>query len=178
MTLFILECTPKKDGACEGLILSEFLSLMGEETEEIAFKEFETKQEFLKFLSNDNKVSGYDCVHISGHGSVEGKIAEFQLPRGSVTPDEFPEECFRYSTNFLICMWLGRAAFIKPFIERTQPDFVIAPMKEVPFRDAALFWVNYYDNIIYRGIDARRAFDSTKRYLHGKNYRGIPTLGK
>ncbi len=82
MTLLILECTPNKDGAREGLILSEFLSLMGKETEEIAFREFETKQEFLKFLSNDNKVSGYDCVHISGHGSVEDKIAKFQLPGG------------------------------------------------------------------------------------------------
>lgn len=167
MTLLILECTPKKDRDREGLILFEFLSLNEDQEEEIEYREFEGKQEFLKFLSKDT-VSEFDCVHLSGHGSVEDGIAEFQLPHGSVQPDEFPEKCFTTQQISLSACELGRAAFIKPFIEQTQPDLVIAPMNEVPFRDAALFWVNYYDHVIYREIDARRAFDSTKRYLKGK----------
>jgi len=168
MTLLILDCTPKKDKAQEGLILFEFLTLQGSDHDEITLKEFETKQEFLKFLSNENKISGYDCVHISGHGSVEDHQGEFNLPKGSVRPEEFPEDCFCTKQICLSACELGRRDFMKPFIERTQPDFVIAPQNEVPFRDGALFWVNYYDSVIYREIDPRRAFDATKKYLHRK----------
>jgi len=42
------------------------------------------------------------------------------------------------------------------------------PVNVVPFRDAALFWVIYYDHVIYRERDERRAFDSTKKYLQRK----------
>ena len=170
MSILILECMPKGDKVREGEILKEFLTLPGEDDGiDVKLKEFANKHDFLKFLSKGSNLDFYDFVHLSGHGSIDGADAAFfDLPKGSVQPFEFPEDIFEDLNVALSACELGKVAFVDPFIEQTSPASVLGPVKEVPFRDACLFWLNYYSLVFHQNHRPKTAYNKTVDYLQGK----------
>jgi len=93
MDLLIMECTPKRDKAREGMILKEFLTLPDRQ-DHVGVKliEYTNKTDFLNYLNKHICLNAeYNLIHLSGHGWVENKdTAYFYLPKGSVQADEFP----------------------------------------------------------------------------------------
>lgn len=73
-------------------------------------------------------------VHLSGHGSVDH--LEFQMPKGNLFADDFPEGCFKGRVVTLSACGLGRLDFIDMFIEQIGADVVIAPQNDVLTIDA------------------------------------------
>lgn len=169
MTLLILDCDPKADGFREGWILGEFLKMADEDSVEV--QEFQSKRKLLRFLSDPDNLS-YEHVHLCGHGKVYGRDSgEFQLPRGSITADGFPESCFEEMVVSLSACELGKAAFVRPFIESTGAVAVIAPQREVEFIDASLFFLNFYYLVFHHGMRPNTAYGRTIEYI-GKRVRG------
>lgn len=167
MNLLLLECTPKSQKAREGLILYHFLSLPADKPFKVELQKFTDKNDFLSFLSKRKSLMHFDCIHLSGHGTVEKEGTFFHLPRGSVSPDEFPKHCFDDKCVALSACELGKIAFVDPFIKQTQVQYVVGPNREVPFMDAAVFWVNFYYYMLKENISPMTSFSKTKENLEG-----------
>lgn len=170
MNLLILECMPKCENVREGEILADFLTLPDDfDDVTVSVKEFTFKRDLLKYLKRKSKLKDYDCVHLSGHGLVEDQeTAFFELTRGKVQPYEFPEDCFSDMHTAMSACELGKVAFVDPFIEQTSPSSVLGPQREVPFRDACLFWVNYYSLVLHHGVTPQTAYNKTSDFLKGR----------
>ena len=170
MDLIILECMRKCDNVREGEILAEFLSLPDEDDDvTVKIKEFTDKSDFLRYIRRRSNLKEFDFVHLSGHGIVEDKeTAFFEVPRGRVQPYEFPEGCFSDMAVALSACELGKVAFVDPFIEQTCPSFVLAPQRTVPFRDACLFWINFYSLALHHDLSPKTAFNKTREFLNEK----------
>jgi hypothetical protein len=173
MDLVILECIRKSDNVREGEILAEFLSLPYEDDKDdditVKLKEFTDKSDFLKYLGRRSNLENFSFVHLSGHGMIDDDgTAYFDVPRGRVQPYEFPEDCFSDMHVGISACELGKVAFVDPFIETTSPISVLGPIKEVPFRDACLFWINYYSHVLHQNFTPKTSHRKTMDYLRGK----------
>jgi len=171
MNLLILECIPKYENIQEGKILADVLTLPDDDDDDVmvGVKEFTFKRDLLKYLKRKANLKNYDFIHLSGHGIVEDQeTAFFELPHGKVQPYEFPEDCFSDMHMAMSACELGKVGFIDPFIGQTSPLSVLGPQREIPFRDACLFWVNYYSLVLHHGITPRSAYNKTSDFLKGK----------
>jgi hypothetical protein len=163
--LAIIECIPKKDDKQEGLAIYEFLHTTG--IDFVDYYEFTNRSDLLEFLESE-KMLEYGSVHLSGHGAASGDEAWFKMPRGRIHPDEFPEECFLGKVVAISACELGRKCFADTFLATTGAAAMIAPQREVPFIDAAVFFVNYYYHLYCQGVLPGTAFGRTRNYLNGK----------
>ncbi|WP_298666742.1 hypothetical protein [uncultured Methanofollis sp.] len=168
--LAIIECVPQNEDKKEGLVLYEFLHTTGIDFAD--YFEFTNCSDLLEFLAS-GEVEEYASVHLSGHGAASGDEACFKMPRGRIHPDEFPAECFLGKTVAVSACELGRKCFADPFLATTMAAAMIAPQREVPFIDAAVFFVNYYYHLYRQGVRPRTAFDRTREYLNGKALGGF-----
>jgi len=165
--LFILECTPKCDHR-EGEVLFNFLDMTEPDT--LFIRDFTTKNEFLGYLRRKKNLDGCDVIHLSGHG--DSYTNTFDLPQGRVLPDEFPKGCFEGKIVTLSACALARKQFMDPFIAVTKADYVIGPMYDVEFADAAIWYLNYYYLILHHNFTPVGALDRTNRMLCGSSQRG------
>ena len=171
MDLLILECMRERDNDHEGEILADFLTLPDEDDDDVTvrLKIVTDKRDFLKYLKRSSNLDDFEYVHLSGHGIVEDKeTAFFEVPKGKVRPYEFPEECFSGIHVAVSACECGKVAFVDPFIEQTDPLTVLAPQREVPFRDSCLFWINYYSLVLHQSFTPKTAHRKTSAYLQGK----------
>ena len=170
MDLLILECMPRCDNVREGEILADFFTLPDDVDDiTVKLKEFTNKSDFLKYLKRKSNLEYYECIHLSGHGTVEDReTAYFEMPRGSISPDEFPEDCFSDMHVAVSACGLGKVVFVDPFLEKTAPKTVLGPQRDVPFRDACLFWINYYSLVLHQNSRPKTAYEKTVDYLQGR----------
>ena len=177
MDLLIIEAIPKKDKAREGVVLNEFLRMTDPEGHYFNLKEYTNVYDLLTYIENCRNMERYDFVHLSGHGEVDETRAIFKCPKGHIAADEFPPDCFGGRTVALSACQLGMKAFIDPFMEQTGAKYVIAPQREVPFIDAAVFFVNFYYFVAQHGNRATTAFSKTDEHLQRRARGGFKLWG-
>jgi hypothetical protein len=171
-TLLIAEAIPLKEGKMEGVVLGEFIRMFKPCFEDDFY--FECKSDFLdyvdKYVTNVKRNKEYDrykFVHFSGHGRYyKRKGAIFSFPKGDLRFDELPSGCFRNMVVTFSACELGNKDAMKCFAERTKAKCVIAPINSPRFEDAALFFVNFYYNIICRKEEPLVAFYNVKNMLN------------
>ncbi|MEI8049748.1 MAG: hypothetical protein WCI92_20420, partial [Bacteroidota bacterium] len=158
------------DNVREGEILADFLTLPDDYDDiTVKLKEFTFKRDFLKYLKRNSNFEDYDFIHLSGHGVVEDKeTAFFELPQGKVQPYEFPDDCFSNINVAVSACELGKVSFVDKFIEQTSPLSVLGPQREVPFRHACMFWMNYYSLVLHDEVTPQIAYDKTVDFLQGR----------
>ena len=159
--LFILECIPRSDEYEEGNVLFKFLQMT--DPKDIAIREVTTKTEFRKYLGRRRDLSGFDFVHLSGHG--RGKRPVFELPQGKMRPDEFPEGCFEGKRVTLSACGLSRSDFMDPFMETTRAKAAIVPRKDVRFDDSAIWFLTFYYLMLRHRFTPAAAFDRVNDIL-------------
>jgi hypothetical protein len=153
--VLIIESIPQGENPIEGKMIASLLDFALHGTYEMQI--VANKSDLLDILDDRKYLRRFGYVHLSGHG--EDDPPAFVLPRGSVTPQEFPEGCFRTRTVLLSACTLGKADFIEPFMHRTDPKAVIGPRREVPFIDSAVFFINFYYWASHRGVGVESAFN-------------------
>jgi hypothetical protein len=148
----------------EGLILDEFLSMT--QPDRIETKRITGKTQLLNILEDDKFLKAFGCIHLSGHGDSES--CTFELAKGSVCPDEFPEGCFEGKTITFSACSLGRKDFMDQFLEQTGATAAIAPVNEVEFVESAMFYVLFYYLVLHLEKSPGGSFDSAREMLDGK----------
>ena len=157
--LFILECTPKHEYR-EGEVLFNFLNMT--EPNALFIRDFTNKSKLLSYIRRKRNLAGFDLIHLSGHGVSK---FVFELPRGFVSPDEFPDSCFEGMIVTISACGLSSKEFMNPFIERTKARGAIAPQNNVEFADAAIFYSYFYYLVMHHRFSPARALDTAKRLL-------------
>lgn len=158
--VLIIECVPRVDRADEMMVLQKFLQM----TVPIKVHQIRrsSKEELVKYLANKRDLSDFQFVHLSGHG--DGKFA-FRTPKGSLYPEEFPKDCFLKKTVTISACALGNKDFITRFMSQTSAKRAIAPLKDVDFIDAALWFVCFYYHALHLGNKPKLAFNKTREAL-------------
>ena len=161
----IIEAIPRKDRLHEGRVLNEFMRMS---FEKVVLNRISYKKDLLTMLDDTRMINGFNYVHLSGHGDVTKKKAAFKCPYGWIVPDEFPCGCFEDRTVALSGCQLGKTAFIEPFMNQTEARNVIAPQRDVPFVDAAVWFVNFYYFALHHEKSSWTAFEMTNQHLRGR----------
>jgi hypothetical protein len=164
--LFIIECMPKSDGCKEGELLFNLLGMTIDVRSrgEVALKDdLVSKPEFLKYVARKSIARRFDFIHLSGHGDPDG--CRFEVPRGKVRPEEFPEDCFKGRTVTFASCGLSRNGFMQGFLNRTGAEAAIAPLNDVDFDDSAIWYSYFYYLVLHHGFTPWEAFERTRRFL-------------
>jgi len=119
----------------------------------------QSRNELINYLAHKPDLDEFDFVHLSGHGDKDE--CSFNTPRGSLLPEDFPEDCFSGQTVTLSACALGNKRFIDRFINQTSAKNVIAPLKEIEFVDAVLWFVTFYYYALHIGSSPGRAYTKT-----------------
>jgi hypothetical protein len=162
--LLIIECIPKSEKFNESVVLSNFLRMT--EPDAIHAHVIKSKSQLLKYLSSKRDLQKFDFVHISAHGGDDSESIE--LPQGTLRPEELPEGCFSRQTVTLSACGMSRMDFISEFMETTGASRVIAPVYDVEFIDAAVWFINFFYLVLHHGFTPKGAFDRTDMNLSGK----------
>jgi hypothetical protein len=162
--LLIIEGIPKSEKLNESLVLSNFLRMT--QPERVKARRVTSKTEFLNYLRRKTDLAKFRYVHISAHGDPDN--SRFELPSGFVSPEEFPVSCFKGKVVTISACSTSRVDFVDPFMDRTGAKHVIAPIYDVAFIDAAVWYINFYYLVLHHGFTPRNAFDRTDEILRGK----------
>jgi hypothetical protein len=162
--LLIIESIPKSGKLNESLVLSSFLKMT--EPKAIHTRVIKSKSQMLNYLTNKKDLLKFDFVHVSAHGGDDNESIE--LPQGVLRPEEFPEGCFSRQIVTLSACGMSRTDFISEFIETTGASRVIAPVHDVEFIDAAVWFINFYYLVLHHQYTAEGAFERTNSILKGK----------
>ncbi len=63
---------------------------------------------------------------------------------------------------------MSRMDFVSEFMETTGASRVIAPVYDVEFIDAAVWFINFYYLVLHHSFTPKGAFDRTDMNLSGK----------
>jgi len=105
-------------------------------------------------------------VHISAHGGDDN--GSIDLPQGIVRPEELPEGCFSHQTVALSACGMSRTDFVNEFMGTTGASHIIAPVFDVQFIDAAVWFINFYYLVLHHKYTPEGAFERTNSILKGK----------
>ncbi len=159
--VLILECIPQCRGKDEGLVLYHFLRMKMPRS--VDYKVLKGKQDLIRIL--ERKAPEYRMVHFSSHGHKEGY---FSLVKGFLSPEEFPESCFKGSEVTFSSCEVGRSDFMDRLQERTGMRIGIAPVFDVVFIDAAMFYLHYYYFHCHKRYSAWNSYLRTDEKLSDK----------
>ena len=159
--VLILEMIPRNEGKDEGLVLYNFLKMKMPTS--VRYKVLKNKKEFIAAL--ENIAPNYSLIHISSHGRKEGYLS---LPRGYIEPHEFPEGCFTNSEVAFSSCQVGRSGFTDRLNERTGLRIAIAPLNDVVYIDAAMWFLHYYYLRCHQRYSAWDSFRRTDGKLRDK----------
>jgi hypothetical protein len=162
--LLIIECIPRSEKLNESLVLSNFLRMT--EPDAIHTHLIKSKSQMLNYLKSKRDLQKFDSVHISAHGGEDNE--SINLPLGTIRPEELPEGCFSRQTVSLSACGMSRTDFVTEFMETTGASHVIAPVHDVAFIDAAVWYINFYYLVLHQGYTPKGAFDRTNWVLKGK----------
>jgi hypothetical protein len=162
--LLIIECIPKSEKLNESLVLSNFLKMT--EPDAIHTHRIRSKFQMLNYLRSKRDLPRFDFVHISAHGGDDNQSID--LPQGILRPEELPEGCFSRQTVALSACGMSRTGFVSEFMETTGASQVIAPLNDVEFIDAAVWFINFYYLVLHHKYTMEGAFERTNSTLKGK----------
>ena len=162
--LFIIECIPRSEKLNESLVLSNVLRMT--EPDAIHTQAVKSKSQMLGYLRSKRDLLRFDFVHISAHGGDDNESID--LPQRSLRPEEFPEGCFSRQTVTLSACGMSRTDFVSEFMETTRASHVIAPVHDVQFIDAAVWFINLYYLVLHHKYTPEGAFERTNSILKGK----------
>jgi hypothetical protein len=162
--LLILECIPKSEKLNESLVLSNFLRMT--EPDAIHSHAIRSKSQMLSYLGSKRDLQKFDFVHISAHGGDDSE--SIKLAQGIIRPEELSEGCFSRQTVTLSACGMSRTDFISEFMETTGASRVIAPIHDVAFIDAAVWFINFYYLVLHQTYTPRGAFERTNSILKVK----------
>ncbi len=162
--LLIIECIPRSEKFNESLVLSNFLRMT--EPDAIHTHVIKSKSQMLNYLGSKRDLQKFDYVHISAHGGED--YESIKLPQGTIRPEELPEGCFSRQTLTLSACGMSRTNFVSELMETTGASHVIAPMHDVVFIDAAVWFINFYYLVLHQNYTPKGALDRTNSILKGK----------
>ena len=169
--LLIIEEIPKSEKKNESLILEELSSMIMHNKSnidiEIVTIDRGGKRYLDKFFKKEDNYRPYHYIHLSGHGAEDdhGNFYFSTHDKGYVSPFDFPKGGFKGKTITLSSCELGKKKFIKDFMEHTCADSVVAPVLEIEFEDAALWFAYYYYLVLKKELPVTRAYNAAKNYL-------------
>lgn len=154
--VYILECIPKNEKLGEGAMLEKLLEIAIPNYVELKY--IKGKKHFFAELNKNNS----KIVHISCHGyENDGKFYIGGKAEGNdICSDEFFENDRLKGRGIIItgCK-LGRAGFAKEFMERTQANHLIAPMKDIESFDVAIWSAIFYHHLFTESKDFVKSYD-------------------
>jgi hypothetical protein len=129
----------------EGEIISQTLQLSGKRSAYVYIKSIED----LKAVAREFGASKHRYLHLSCHGAVHGndKMVGLALTTGYISNDDLAELLAPYLEGrrlFLSSCLAARSDFATMLLERSKCRSVLAPMNEIRFDDAAVFWTAFY----------------------------------
>ncbi len=160
--LLIIECIPKWEKKNEGLVLYEFLRMTTPGLLPLPPRIKSSKQALIRYLQYKD-LGKFGYVHLSGHGYAKECI--FSTPKGGLTPDEFPMNCFTNKVVTLSACSLGGEDFMNRFMDRTSAKYVVAPRENVDFVEAALWYVTFYYHMLHNRRSPDQSYNLTKKAL-------------
>jgi hypothetical protein len=162
--MLIIEAIPKNNKLNEGIILKEFLKMIFADTPEVIdFKRISSKSQLINYLKNKHNLEEFDYVHFSAHGSKEDY--SLHLPKGMMHFSDFEDEVFSRKTVTLSSCELGFKDFAASFCYYTDARYLIAPVNQVSFDDAAVFYINFYHQALGLNHTPKKSFKTCKDYL-------------
>jgi hypothetical protein len=159
--VLILECIPHCHGRDEGLVLYHFLKMKMPNS--VRYKVLKGKKDLIRIL--EKTAPEYRMIHFSSHGHKEGY---FSLVQGFLSAEEFPEGCFEGSEVTFSSCEVGRSGFMDKLREQTGMSKAIAPMNDVVYIDAAMFYIHYYYFRCHKRYTALNSFLRTDDKLSDK----------
>lgn len=159
--VLLLECIARNQGKDEGLVLNHFLRMKMPRS--VEYRVLRGKRDLIKVL--ETMAPEYRMVHFSSHGHKEGY---FSLARGFLEAEEFPEGCFEGSEVTFSSCEVGRAGFMDRLKIQTGMRRAVAPLNDVVFIDAAMFYIHYYYFRCHKRYSALNSFLRTEERLGDK----------
>lgn len=159
--MLVLECIPHNQGKDEGLVLFHFLSMRMPRS--VDYYVLKGKRDLLEVL--ERRAPEYSMVHFSSHGH---KAGYFSLAKGFLSAEEFPEGCFKDSEVTFSSCEVGRAGFMDHLQAQTGMRIGVAPLNDVLYIDAAMFYIHYYYFRCHKRYSAWNSFARTDDKLSGK----------
>ena len=166
--ILVLDCTTK-DEPSEGRLLREFFKickLFKKAKGQALCYPVTSKTEFLSKLNTNKR---YDIIHISAHGSTNGR-KDASIGNGSTwqaSSEEIAETGHRAGLVFVNACVSSRQKMAEAF----HSKYFLAPISSVRWDDAALFSLMFYKKFIVDGIKMESAFRFAKKHTKtGKDY--------
>ncbi|MHC2019983.1 hypothetical protein [Methylobacterium sp. CM6247] len=130
---------------CEGNIISRTLQLSGKRSAYVYIKSIAE----LKAVACEFGASKHRYLHLSCHGKVnrKGQMIGLALTTGSILNDELAKILAPHLEGrrlFLSSCLAARGDFATKLLEQSKCRSVLAPMNEIGFDDAAVFWTAFY----------------------------------
>ena len=129
----------------EGEIISRTLQLSGKRSAYVYIKSIKD----LKAVACEFGASKHRYLHLSCHGAVDDKdkMVGLALTTGYILNDDLAELLAPHLEGrrlFLSSCLAARSDFATMLLERSKCRSVLAPMNEIRFDDAAVFWTAFY----------------------------------
>jgi hypothetical protein len=165
--ILVLECIPKDQKKNEAVILDNFLKMVFfDQRDKVTIYRVTGKTQLLNYLDKKRDLDEYQFVHFSAHGEPdEGSL---RLPRGHLFAADLKSGCFEGKTVLFSCCAMGHMDFATQVIEQTGAENMIAPLHDVYFADAALWFVNFYYLVLDSGYSPLDAYQRVNRMLSDK----------
>jgi hypothetical protein len=165
--VLVIECIPQSQKFNEGKMLRHFLDLVFEnDRDRVAYYRVKGKRQLVHYIEEKKDISRYGFVHLSAHGKPD--IGALELPRGYLYPKDLREGCFKGRILTLSACKTGRKEFVAEIIERTGAEGVIAPVHDVWFSTAALWFTNFYYLVLENGYEPEKACRRVNAMLRGQ----------
>ena len=129
----------------EGEITGRTLQLSGKRSAYVYIKSIDE----LKAVAREFGDSDHRYLHLSCHGAVDGKdkMIGLKLTTGCISNEDLADLLAPHLKGrrlFLSSCLAARSDFAKMLLERSKCLSVLAPMNEIRFDDAAVFWTAFY----------------------------------
>ncbi len=134
----------------EGEIIARTLQLSGKRS---AYAYVRSKRE-LSAVANEFGESKHRYFHLSCHGVVDGKTAVgFHLTTEQIKSDDLARLLAPHMNGrrvFLSSCLSARSTFAATLLKESECLSVLAPMNNISFDDAAVFWTAFY-HLMFKG---------------------------
>jgi len=165
--VLIIEAIPKSEKHNEGIILENFLDMVFDtKRNRVSAYRVEYKQQVVGYLARKEDLDKFGFVHISAHGQRDE--CAVKLPKGLLSPLDLRPQCFAGKTVSFSACSMGCRDFVAQVMEHTGAENVIAPVNDVYFPDAALWFVNFYYLVLGKRYSPRDAHARVNRMLKDK----------
>jgi hypothetical protein len=165
--VLVLECIPKGERKSEAAILDHFLRMVFyDRRDRVTIYRVTGKTQLLNYLEKKRDLDEYQFIHFSAHGEPEED--SLRLPRGHLLAGDLRLGCFEGKTVSFSSCAMGRKSFATQVIERTGASNMIAPLHDVFYADAALWFMNFYYLVLDSGYSPKSAFQRVNGMLSDK----------